>query len=90
MLNPTLVATRFVSPQIKGAGDCDKLETLLSSLDGVRDVSTNPDDHSVTVTYSADIVDRNGMMAALQREGYSIESASDVPPPPEATSSNAL
>jgi len=90
VIDSTLAATRFVSPQIRGSGDAEKLETILGPIDGIRDVTANPDDHSVCVTYNMDVVDRNGIMSALQREGFAIESANNVSPSEGATSPSLL
>jgi copper chaperone CopZ len=65
---------RYVSPDIKGDGDRDRLETDLAAIDGVRDVEVDPNRHSVTVTYNPDVVDPNLIQQTVEDAGYKVES----------------
>jgi copper chaperone CopZ len=60
----------LTSDKITGDGDRDKLETALSSLEGVRDVEVDPSGHSVTVSYDPTILDPTKVQAEIENAGY--------------------
>lgn len=78
MHGPTVQTTRFISSDISDDGDADRLETDLSGLDGVRDVSVDPHNHCVDVTYNQDVVDDNDIKQMLERSGYHVSVEDDV------------
>jgi len=58
------------SDKISGDGDRDRLETALSSLEGVRDVEVDPSGHTVTVSYDPTILDPSKLQAEIENAGY--------------------
>lgn len=65
----------FNSSKIKGASDASRLESELSTVDGVRDVNVNADAHAVEVRYDPTIVDVNAVRTAVEQAGYQIDSS---------------
>jgi copper chaperone CopZ len=65
------------SSKITGDGDRDRLETELSSLDGVRDVEVSPDSNTVDIEFDPTIVNATRLHAAVEQAGYTPDSAGD-------------
>lgn len=63
----------FKSSKISGGSDSDRLQGDLSSVDGVRGVNVNQEEHSVEVRYDPTIVDANAIRIAVEQAGYSID-----------------
>jgi len=73
-LTKTLVLS---SSHINGAKDADKLEDNLSSLDGVREVNANPDEHKVEITFDPTVLSELALQSEVERLGYKIDSVSE-------------
>jgi len=62
------------SSRIRGDKDRDRLESTIGTIDGVRDVSIDPERHTVEVAFDPTVVDRNAIKAAVEDAGYKVDS----------------
>ncbi len=71
---------RFHSSKITGAGDTERLQTDLATIDGVRSVTVDTNAHEVNVRFDPATIDRNAIQRAVTDAGYAIDSHADETP----------
>jgi copper chaperone CopZ len=77
METATMEEAAFHSSKITGDGDISRLETELSTVDGVRNVDVDTSSHTVMVRYDAAIIDRNQIAAQMDVLGYHLDEHAD-------------
>lgn len=80
MEGETIEHVRLNSDRISGAGDVDRVQTLLSDIPGVRDVQVNPDDHTVEVGFDPRELSVTSLTQALNDGGYRVSAESVASP----------
>ena len=62
------------SSRITSDKDSRRLESTIGGIDGIRDVSVDPEQHTVEVAFDPTVVDRNAIKAAVEDAGYKVDS----------------
>ena len=70
--NPLLQHLTLSSSKISGDRDRDRLTSELSSIDGVRDVDVDTNNHAVDISYDPTIVNEPRLRAAVEQAGYKL------------------
>ncbi|HZU11395.1 MAG TPA: heavy-metal-associated domain-containing protein [Chloroflexota bacterium] len=63
---------RLTSPDIDGAGDRDRIEREVSALEGVLNVTVQPNEHCALIDFDPRIVNVNRIEERLQDAGYHV------------------
>ncbi len=69
----TTASSQFAVADMECAGCAAKVERAIQDLDGIASVSTSVVAQKVTVHYDSEVVDEEGIAAAIHQAGYSVE-----------------
>jgi copper chaperone CopZ len=62
------------SSRITSDKDSQRLESTIGGIDGIRDVSVDPEQHTVEVAFDPTTIDRNAIKRAVEDAGYRVDS----------------
>jgi copper chaperone CopZ len=62
------------SSRITSDKDSQRLESTIGGIDGIRDVTVDPEQHTVEVAFDPTTIDRNAIKRAVEDAGYRVDS----------------